>query len=98
MVTGSSEPKVQTFSLAAVNLFYMGPSCKIGGKHGPKVLMDRDGFKRSISHFKRADKYWTMRSGDLYNHIISFGGIERKFMDGTPVSNCLQIGLKISLS
>ena len=80
----------QTFSFAG-DLVNMGAPFKIGGQHNPKVFMGRDSFKGDITHVI-ADKNGTMRSSDVHDH--TFGGIERKFVDITPGSNCLQIGLK----
>ena len=82
----------QTFSLAG-DLINMGAPFKIGGQHYPKVFMSRNCFKRSITHVI-ADKNVTTRSCDVHDH--TFGGIERKFGDGSPSSYSIQIGLQIN--
>ena len=41
-----------------------------------------------------ADKNGTTRSCDVHDH--TFDGIERKFVDGTPGSYSIQIGLQIN--
>ena len=41
-----------------------------------------------------ADKNGTTRSCDVHDH--TFGGIERKFVDGTPGSYSIQISLQIN--
>ena len=79
----------QTFSIAG-DLVNMGAQFKIAGQHNPKVFMGRNCFKMSITHVI-ADKNGTMRSYDV--HDPTFGGIERKFVDGIPVSFSIQIGL-----
>ena len=101
MVTGSLDPTVLrmkpskvTFSLVS-DLVNMVVTFQIGGQHNPKVFMGRDSFKGDITHVN-ADINGKMRSSDVHDH--TFGGIERTFVDIIILSNCLQIGLRLTAS